>query len=201
MFRALMAGAKAMHSRSAATSWAPRFGRSGARHRAATLANAARRRRKFIARDAGCHQARRQFSSADPRRRHRVGFDIGPGRRGFALRLVNGTGLRASLPVPTFAHRPSVAAHQPRPRTGTAASPKLSVEVSASFRGVFGPFAASVDRLGACCWSSTWVAVRRSHVRIQAANGTSVSHAGIVKGRRLPARGRERLCGCAGAEG
>ena len=65
------------------------------------------------------------------------------------LRLINGTGLRASLPVPTLPTGPfelQLINLGLDPEGGSFT--KLSVEVSASFGVALGPFAASVDRLG-----------------------------------------------------
>jgi hypothetical protein len=65
------------------------------------------------------------------------------------LRLVNGTGLHASLPVPTLPTGPFELQliHLGLEPEGGQFS-KLAVEVSASFGVTLGPFAASVDRLG-----------------------------------------------------
>jgi hypothetical protein len=65
------------------------------------------------------------------------------------LRLINGTGLRASLPVPTLPTGPfelQLINLGLDPEGGSFS--KLSVEVSASFGVTLGPFAGSVDRLG-----------------------------------------------------
>jgi hypothetical protein len=65
------------------------------------------------------------------------------------LRLINGTGLHASLPVPTLPTGPfelQLINLGLDPEGGSFS--KLSVEVSASFGVSLGPFAASVDRLG-----------------------------------------------------
>lgn len=65
------------------------------------------------------------------------------------LRLINGTGLRASLPVPTLPTGPfdlQLINLGLDPEGGSFS--KLGVEVSASFGLSLGPFAASVDRLG-----------------------------------------------------
>ncbi len=65
------------------------------------------------------------------------------------LRLVNGTGLHASLPVPTLPTGPfelQLINLGLDPEGGSFS--KLSVEVSASFGVALGPFAASVDRMG-----------------------------------------------------
>lgn len=65
------------------------------------------------------------------------------------LRLINGTGLRASLPVPTLPTGPfelQLITLGLDPEGGDFS--KLAVEVSASFGVSLGPFAASVDRLG-----------------------------------------------------
>lgn len=66
------------------------------------------------------------------------------------LRLVNGTGLRVSLPVPTLPTGPfelQLINLGVAPEGGNFR--KLQVEVSASFGVELGPFQASVDRLGA----------------------------------------------------
>lgn len=79
-----------------------------------------------------------------------VGFDLSAQADAAGkLRLVNGTGLRASLPVPTLPTGPfelQLINLGLEPRDGSFS--KLSVEVSASFGVSLGPFAASVDRLG-----------------------------------------------------
>ena len=65
------------------------------------------------------------------------------------LRLVNGTGLRASLPVPTLPTGPfelQLINLGLDPQGGSFT--RLAVELSASFGVTLGPFAASVDRLG-----------------------------------------------------
>ena len=65
------------------------------------------------------------------------------------LRLINGTGLRASLPVPTLPTGPfelQLINLGLDPVGGSFS--KLAVEISASFGVALGPFAASVDRLG-----------------------------------------------------
>ncbi len=65
------------------------------------------------------------------------------------LRLINGTGLHASLPLPTLPTGPfqlQLINLGIDPDNGSFS--KLSVEVSASFGVALGPFAASVDRLG-----------------------------------------------------
>ncbi|HSW24661.1 MAG TPA: DUF6603 domain-containing protein, partial [Burkholderiaceae bacterium] len=65
------------------------------------------------------------------------------------LRLINGTGLHASLPVPTLPTGPfelQLIHLGLEPQDGSFA--KLAVEISASFGVQLGPFAASVDRLG-----------------------------------------------------
>ncbi|HVP30690.1 MAG TPA: DUF6603 domain-containing protein [Myxococcota bacterium] len=65
------------------------------------------------------------------------------------LRLTNGTGLHASLPVPTLPTGPfelQLINLGLDPRNGSFS--KLAVEISASFGVALGPFAASVDRLG-----------------------------------------------------
>ena len=65
------------------------------------------------------------------------------------LRLLNGTGLHASLPVPTLPTGPfelQLINLGLDPQGGSFS--KLAVEVSASFGVTLGPFAASVDRLG-----------------------------------------------------
>ena len=65
------------------------------------------------------------------------------------LRLINGTGLHASLPVPTLPTGPfdlQLINVGLDPQGGSFS--KLAVEVSASFGVSLGPFAASVDRLG-----------------------------------------------------
>ena len=65
------------------------------------------------------------------------------------LRLTNGTGLHASLPVPTLPTGPfelQLISLELDPQGGSFA--KLAIEVSASFGVSLGPFAASVDRLG-----------------------------------------------------
>jgi hypothetical protein len=65
------------------------------------------------------------------------------------LRLINGTGLRASLPVPTLPTGPfhlQLINLGLEPEGGSFS--KLAVEVSASFGLTLGPFNASVDRLG-----------------------------------------------------
>lgn len=65
------------------------------------------------------------------------------------LRLLNGTGLHASLPVPTLPTGPfelQLINLGLDPVGGSFS--KLSVEISASFGVALGPFAASVDRLG-----------------------------------------------------
>ena len=65
------------------------------------------------------------------------------------LRLINGTGLHASLPVPTLPTGPfqlQLINLGLEPQGGSFA--KLSVEISASFGVELGPFAATVDRLG-----------------------------------------------------
>ena len=65
------------------------------------------------------------------------------------LRLINGTGLHASLPVPTLPTGPFELQliHLGLEPEGGSFS-KLSVEISASFGVELGPFAATVDRLG-----------------------------------------------------
>lgn len=66
-----------------------------------------------------------------------------------ALRLVNGTGLSASLPVPTLPTGPFELQLIHLGLTPEGGSfKKLAIEVSASFGVTLGPFAASVDRLG-----------------------------------------------------
>ena len=65
------------------------------------------------------------------------------------LRLVNGTGLHASLPVPTLPTGPfelQLINLGLDPQGGSFS--KLLVEISASFGVSLGPFAASVDRMG-----------------------------------------------------
>ena len=65
------------------------------------------------------------------------------------LRLINGTGLHASLPVPTLPTGPfelQLINLGLDPQGGSFS--KLAVEVSASFGISLGPFAGSVDRLG-----------------------------------------------------
>lgn len=65
------------------------------------------------------------------------------------LRLINGTGLHASLPVPTLPTGPfelQLINLGLEPEGGSFS--KLSVEISASFGVTLGPFAGSVDRLG-----------------------------------------------------
>jgi hypothetical protein len=65
------------------------------------------------------------------------------------LRLVNGTGLHASLPVPTLPTGPfelQLINLGLDPEGGSFS--KLSVELSASFGVALGPFAGSVDRMG-----------------------------------------------------
>lgn len=66
-----------------------------------------------------------------------------------ALRLVNGTGLSANLPVPTLPTGPFELQliHLGLVPEGGKFT-KLGIEVSASFGVTLGPFAASVDRLG-----------------------------------------------------
>ncbi|HSW27066.1 MAG TPA: hypothetical protein VLJ62_30200, partial [Burkholderiaceae bacterium] len=65
------------------------------------------------------------------------------------LRLINGTGLHASLPVPSLPTGPFELQliHLGLEPEGGSFS-KLAVEISASFGVQLGPFAASVDRLG-----------------------------------------------------
>jgi hypothetical protein len=68
---------------------------------------------------------------------------------GGGLRLVNGTGLRASLPIPTLPTGPfelQLINLGLDPQGGSFS--KLALEISASFGVSLGPFAASVDRLG-----------------------------------------------------
>ncbi|MEO7072487.1 MAG: DUF6603 domain-containing protein [Rhodanobacter sp.] len=65
------------------------------------------------------------------------------------LRLINGNGLHASLPVPTLPTGPfelQLINLGLEPEGGSFS--KLAVEISASFGVSLGPFAASVDRLG-----------------------------------------------------
>lgn len=65
------------------------------------------------------------------------------------LRLINGTGLHASLPVPTLptgTFELQLIHLGLEPQNGSFA--KLATEISASFGITLGPFAASVDRLG-----------------------------------------------------
>jgi hypothetical protein len=65
------------------------------------------------------------------------------------LRLINGTGLKASLPVPTLPTGPfelQLINIGLDPQGGSFS--KLQVEISASFGVSLGPFAASVDRMG-----------------------------------------------------
>ncbi|HLL20307.1 MAG TPA: DUF6603 domain-containing protein, partial [Rubrivivax sp.] len=79
-----------------------------------------------------------------------VGMDIVAQADVFgALRLVGGTGLHASLPVPTLPTGPfelQLIHLGLEPVDGKFT--KLAVEISASFGVTLGPFAASVDRLG-----------------------------------------------------
>lgn len=65
------------------------------------------------------------------------------------LRLINGTGLHASLPVPTLPTGPFELQliHLGLDPVGGSFS-RLAVEVSASFGVALGPFAASIERLG-----------------------------------------------------
>ena len=79
-----------------------------------------------------------------------VGFDISAQADAAGkLRLVNGTGLHASLPVPTLPTGPfelQLINLGLDPQGGSFS--KLAVEISASFGVSLGPFAASVDRMG-----------------------------------------------------
>ena len=79
-----------------------------------------------------------------------VGFDISAQADAAGkLRLVNGTGMHASLPVPTL---PTGPFELQLINLGLEAQggsfSKLAVEISASFGVSLGPFAASVDRMG-----------------------------------------------------
>src|SRR5204862_6812589 len=65
------------------------------------------------------------------------------------LRLLNGTGLHASLPVPTLPTGPfELQLINLGLDAENGSFSKLAVEISASFGVHLGPFAASVDRLG-----------------------------------------------------
>ena len=99
------------------------------------------------------------------------------------LRLTNGTGLRASLPVPTLPTGPfelQLINLGLDPKGGSFA--KLAVEISASFGVSLGPFAASVDRLGVLLQLDLNGATPISFA-FKPPNGIGLSlDAGIVKG-------------------
>lgn len=79
-----------------------------------------------------------------------VGFDLSAQADAAGkLRLINGTGLQASLPVPSLPTGPfelQLIHLGLAPEDGDFS--RLSAEISASFGVTLGPFAASVDRLG-----------------------------------------------------
>jgi Family of unknown function (DUF6603) len=79
-----------------------------------------------------------------------IGFDVAAQADvAGKLRLINGTGLHASLPVPNLPTGPfelQLINFGLDPQGGTFT--RLAVELSASFGVSLGPFAASVDRLG-----------------------------------------------------
>lgn len=99
------------------------------------------------------------------------------------LRLVNGTGLHASLPVPTLPTGPfelQLINLGLDPVGGSFT--KLSVEVSASFGVTLGPFAGSVDRMGVLLKLDLGGG-KPVDFAFKAPNGIGLSlDAGIVKG-------------------
>jgi hypothetical protein len=99
------------------------------------------------------------------------------------LRLTNGTGLHASLPVPTLPTGPfelQLINLGLDPQGGSFS--KLAVEISASFGVSLGPFAASVDRLGVAL-SLDLKGATPIAFAFKPPNGIGLSlDAGIVKG-------------------
>ena len=113
-----------------------------------------------------------------------IGFDIAAvADAAGKLRLTNGTGLRASLPIPTLPTGPfelQLINLGLDPQGGSFA--KLAVEISASFGVSLGPFAASVDRLGVLLKLDLNGATPISFA-FKPPNGIGLSlDAGIVKG-------------------
>jgi len=104
--------------------------------------------------------------------------------RSGALRLTNGTGLRASLPVPTLPTGPFKLQliNLGLEPVGNSFL-HLKVELSASFGVELGPFAASVDRLGVLLDLDVANAARPIGFALKPPNGIGlVLDAGIVKG-------------------
>ena len=99
------------------------------------------------------------------------------------LRLINGTGLHASLPIPTLPTGPfelQLINLGLEPEGGSFT--KLGVEISASFGVSLGPFAASVDRLGVTLKLDLGGATPITFA-FKPPNGVGLSlDAGIVKG-------------------
>ncbi len=109
--------------------------------------------------------------------------------RSGALRLTNGTGLRASLPVPTLPTGPfelQLINFGLDPVGGSFQH--LQVELSASFGVTLGPFAASVDRMGVLLDARCGQRRRgRSASHSSRPNGIGlVARCGHRQGRRLP---------------
>lgn len=99
------------------------------------------------------------------------------------LRLINGTGLHASLPVPTLPTGPfelQLINLGLDPEGGSFS--KLAVEISASFGVTLGPFAGSVDRIGILLKLDLDGATPLSFA-LKPPNGIGLSlDAGIIKG-------------------
>ena len=104
--------------------------------------------------------------------------------RNGALRLTNGTGLRASLPVPTLPTGPfslQLITLGLAPQNDTFVH--LQVELSASFGVELGPFAASIDRLGVLLDLDPTNGTHPIGFSFKPPNGIGLSlDAGIVKG-------------------
>lgn len=100
------------------------------------------------------------------------------------LRLTNGTGLKASLPVPTLPTGPfklQGITFGLEPDAGSFL--KLKIELSASFGVELGPFQASVDRLGVLLELNIDDAARPLAFAFKLPNGIGLAlDAGIVKG-------------------
>ncbi|MEO7338362.1 MAG: DUF6603 domain-containing protein [Caldimonas sp.] len=114
-----------------------------------------------------------------------LGFDVvAEADRVGRLRLVNGTGLHASLPVPTLPTGPfklQLVNLGLEPVGGKFAH--LQVELSASFGVELGPFQASVDRLGLLLDLDIENAAHPLAFDFKPPNGIGLSlDAGIVKG-------------------